>query len=161
MVKGVNIKLSPKSLGRIFSITFHGLSINDINMDDAEVLSNMFLPGQGLPMSNNKLKPIPRLIGRILAYNICPKIGSYNYYSRDTYVYTIMARLEVNWAKKIFDNLVKDHTSFLPYGAFLSHVFQKFHIDLTSETSVVKVFELFDRAVLHRMKLHDFLHPPP
>ena len=33
----------------------------------------MFLPGQGLPMSNNKLKPIPRLIGRILANNICLK----------------------------------------------------------------------------------------
>ena len=67
-------------------------------MDDAEVLSNIFLPGQGLPMSNNKLKPIPRLIGRILAYNMCPKIGSYNYYSRDlaTCVYAIMAGLEVN-----------------------------------------------------------------
>ena len=92
MVKGVNIKLSPKSLGRIFSIPYHDLSINDINIDDAEVLSNMFLPGQGLPMSKNKLKPIPRLIGRILAYNIYPKIGSYNYYSRDlaTCVYAIM-----------------------------------------------------------------------
>ena len=94
----MNIKLSPKSLGRIFSIPYHGLSINDITMDDAEVLSNMFLPGQGLPMTNNKLKPISRLIGRIIAYNICPKIGSYNYYSRDlaTCVYAIMAGLEVN-----------------------------------------------------------------
>ena len=50
LVKGVNIKLSPKFLGRIFSIPYHGLSINDIDMVDAEVLSNMFLPGQGLPM---------------------------------------------------------------------------------------------------------------
>ena len=78
-------------------------------------------------MTNTKLKHVPRLIGRILPYNICLKIGSYNYYSRDlaTCVYAIMAGLEVNWAKVIFDNLVKDHTSFLPYGAFLSHVFQK------------------------------------
>jgi len=163
MVKDINIKLSPKSIARIFSIPYHDLSINDINMDDAEVLSNIFLPGQGLPMSNNKLKPIPRLIGRILAYNIFPKIGNYNYYSRDlaTYVYVIMAGLEVNWEKIIFDTLVKDHTCFLPYGAFLSHVFQKFHIDLSSKTSVVKVFEPFDRVVLHRMKLHDFPYPPP
>ena len=72
-----------------------------------------------------------------------------------------MAGLEVNWAKIIFDTLVKDHTSFIPYGAFLSHVFRKFHIDLASETSVVKVFEPFDRVVLHRMKLHDFSQPPP
>ena len=72
-----------------------------------------------------------------------------------------MDGLEVNWAKIIFGTLVKDHTSFLSYGAFLSHVFRKFHIDLASKTSVVKVFEPFDRVVLHRMKLHDFSHPPP
>ena len=72
-----------------------------------------------------------------------------------------MAGLDVNWAKIIFDTLVKDHTSFLPYGAFLSHMFRKFHINLDSETSVIKVFEPFDRAVLHRMKLTDIPHPPP
>ena len=27
--------------------------------------------------------------------------------------------------------------------------------------SIVKNFEPFDRAVFHRMKLHDFSHPPP
>ena len=127
LIKGVYIKLSSKSLGRILSIPYHGLSLNDIEMDD-EVFFHIFLPGQGLPMTNTKLKPVPRLIGHILTYNICPKIGSYNYYSRDlaTCVYAIMAGLEVNWAKIIFDNLVKEHTSFLPYGAFLSRVFQKF-----------------------------------
>ena len=31
-----------------------------------------------VPMTNNKLQPIPRLIGRILAYNICLKKGSFN-----------------------------------------------------------------------------------
>ena len=72
-----------------------------------------------------------------------------------------MVGLEVNCAKIIFDNLVKDHTSFLLYGALLSHVFRKFHIDLAFETSVIKVFEPFDRVVLHRMKLYDFPHPPP
>ena len=40
-------------------------------------------------------------------------------------------------------------------------MFRKFHIDLASETSVIKVFEPFDRVVLHRMKLHDFPHPLP
>ena len=74
LVKGVHIKLSSKSLGCILSIPYHGLSLNDIDIADDEVLSNIFLSGQGLPMTNNKLKPIPRLIGRILAYNICPKL---------------------------------------------------------------------------------------
>ena len=47
LAKSVHIKLSLKSLGRIFSIPYHGLSLNDIDMDDDEVLSNIFLPGQG------------------------------------------------------------------------------------------------------------------
>ena len=82
-VKGVHIKLSIKSIGRILQISFTGLSLDEIVMDDEDVLSQIFLPGQRLPMTNNKLKPIPRLIGRILSYNICPKTGSYNYYSRE------------------------------------------------------------------------------
>jgi len=135
LVKGFHIKLSLKSLGRILSIPYHGLSFNDIDMNDDEVLSNIFLLGQGLQMTNTKLKIVPCLIGRILSYNICPKTVSYNYYSHDltTYVYAIMAGLEVNWAKIIFDNIIKEHTSFLPFGAFLSHLFQKFKIDLASE----------------------------
>ena len=96
-ILGVHIKLTPTSLGRILSIPYHSLSLNGIDMDDDEVLSNIFLPGQGLPMTKNKLKSIPRLIGRILAYNICPKTGSYNYYSRDlaTRVYAIMFGLKL------------------------------------------------------------------
>jgi len=126
MVKGVHVKLTPKSLGRILSIPYHGLSLNDIDVDDKEVFSCIFLPDQGPPMTNTKLQPVPHLISRILAYNICPKIRSYNYFSRDldTCVNVIMTGLEVNWAKFIFDNIVKEHTSFLPYGAFLSHCFK-------------------------------------
>ena len=87
----------------------------------------------------------------------------YNYFSRDlvTCVYAIIAGLEVNWVKIMFDNIVKEHTSFLTYGAFLSHVFRKFKLDLSSKTSVVKVFEPFDRAILHRMKLLDLPLPQP
>jgi len=120
LVKGVYIKLTPKSLGRIFSIPYHNLSLNDIDMDDEEVLSHVFLPDQGSPMTNTKLQPVSRLIGRILAYNICSKIESYNYFSRDlaTCVYAIMAVLEVNWVKIIFDNIVKKTYFFLTLWSF-------------------------------------------
>ena len=49
-------------------------------------------------MTNNKLQLIPRLIGRILAYNIYSKTYSYNCNSRDlaSCVYAIIAGLEVN-----------------------------------------------------------------
>jgi len=70
-------------------------------------------------MTNNKLQPIPRHIGPILAYNKYPKTGSYNYYSRDLAfcVYAIMDGLEVKWAKIMFDTMLKEHFSFLPYSA--------------------------------------------
>ena len=104
-------------------------------------------------MTNNKFQPIPRLIGRILTYNICPKTDSYNYNScyLATCVYAIMANLEVNWVRVMFDTLVREPSFFLPYGAFLTHIFRKFKINLASETNVVKVFEPFDRSVLLRM----------
>ena len=157
-VKGVNFKLTIKQIGRILSIPYSGLTLDEIVMDDEDILNQIFLPGHHLPMANNKLKPIPRLIGRILSYNICPKTGSFNYFSKElsSCVYAIMAGHDVNWAKIIFDTMVKPHSSFLPYGAFLTPIFRKFHIDLTSETTVVKIFELFDRAAINRMKLPDF-----
>ena len=70
-----------------------------------------------------------------------------------------MVRLEVNWAKIMFNTIVKGHSTFLPHVAFLTHVFQKFKIDLAFETNVVKLFESFHRSVLLRMKLLET--PPP
>ena len=73
----------------------------------------------------------------------------------------IMSGLEVNWSKIIFDNIIKEHTSFLPYGALLSYVFRKFKIVLASETNAVKVSKSFDRVILYYMKLDDFSQLQP
>jgi len=62
---GININLTPKSLGKILNIPSHRLILNEIEMDDEKVLSKINLPGQGPPMANNKLQPISRLIGRL------------------------------------------------------------------------------------------------
>ena len=70
-----------------------------------------------------------------------------------------MAELEVNWAKILFDTIMKEHSSFLPYGTFLTHVFHKFKIDLASEINIVKLFEPFDRSILLRIKLFETLPP--
>jgi len=162
-VKGVYFKLTIKQIGRILSIPYTGLTLDEIVMDDDDILNQIFLPGHHLPMANNKLKPIPRLIGRLLSYNICPKTGSFNYFSRElsSCVYAIMAGHDVNWAKIMFDTMVKNHSSFLPYGAFLTPIFRKHHVDLDSENTVVTIFELFDRAAIHRMKLPDFPSDEP
>ena len=70
-----------------------------------------------------------------------------------------MVKLEVNWARILFDTLVKEPSTFLPFGAFLTHIFRKFKLDLAFESNMVKVFEPFDRSVLLQMKLLET--PPP
>ena len=105
-----------------YDISSHGLTLSEIEMNNDEVFSRIYLPDPGPLMTNNKLQPISQLIGRILTYNIYLKTGSYNYYSHDlaTCVHVITAGLEVNWAKILFDTMVKKHSTFLPYGAFLT-----------------------------------------
>lgn len=77
-------------------------------MDDEEILSQLFLPSKGLSIENNKLRQIPRLVRRILAYNMVPKTGSFTYYFHDLsiYVYAIMAKLKVNWIEIIFSTMI-------------------------------------------------------
>jgi len=64
-----------------------------------------------------------------------------------------MAGLKVNWADIIFDTIKKHHSTFLPYGAFLTFIFKKIKVDLKNEMNVVSNFELFDYTVLLRMKI--------
>jgi len=72
-----------------------------------------------------------------------------------------MGGLEVNSARIIYNNLTKHQTSILPYGAFLTRIYKKFQVDLSSETNVVGAFELFYHIVLFRMKFLSFQPPPP
>jgi len=72
-------------------------------------------------------------------------------------VYTIIARLDLNWAQIIFDNFMREHATFFRYGAYLTYIFKKFKVDLSSKSNIIKIFEIFDRSIL-RMKLLD---PPP
>jgi len=52
-------------LGKILSIPYQGLSLNDTEMNDNEVFAKIYLPRQGPPLANNKLQSISRLIARI------------------------------------------------------------------------------------------------
>jgi len=92
LVKGTEIELEIKSIGKILHISYKGLSLSEIDMSDDEILSKIFLPGQG-PLMANKLQPTTRLIGKILAYNICPKTYSFNYFSLGlaACIYTVMS----------------------------------------------------------------------
>ena len=49
------IKLTPKSIGCILHILYHGLTLSEIEMTNEEVFSRIYLPSQGPPMINTKL----------------------------------------------------------------------------------------------------------
>jgi len=53
LVKNIEIELTTRTIGKALHIPYHGLSLDDIHMDNEEILSKIFLPGQGLPMTNN------------------------------------------------------------------------------------------------------------
>lgn len=163
LVKGIEIELTVKQLGRLLNIPYTGISLDDVRIEDQNVLSNkIFLPGLGLPLNHsNKLRPIPRFIARILAYNLFPKTGSFHFISLDLAkaLYAIMANIKVNWAEVYYHTLSVLPRGFLPFGAFLTHIFEKFNVDVESENSVVRSVEFFDTNALTRMKLTNFVLP--
>lgn len=163
LVKGIEIDLNINTIGRILNIPYKGISLEKVRMNDQNILTNhIFLPGQGPPLNqSNKLRPIPRFIARILAYNLFPKTGSFNFISLDLAkaLYAIMANIQVNWAEVYYQNLLVLPRGFLPYGAFLTYIFEKFNVDVESETSIVRSVEFFDSNALTRMKLTNFELP--
>jgi len=58
LVKSVHIKLNPKSLGCIFHIYYHSLTLSEIEMTDEEVFSRIYLLSQRPLMTNTKLQII-------------------------------------------------------------------------------------------------------
>ena len=157
-VKNVPIKFSPQRLGNILTIPHTGLALKSIKIDNEEVIAKMLNPGvdvkPGLNATN--LQPQARIISRILSWSMIPKSGSYSYISMTLLkcTYAILAGLNVNWAKIIYDNMTKPTSSTLYHGSFLTKVFQAFKIDVMSERiDVLPNTPYFDKVALSRMSL--------
>lgn len=164
LVKGKEISFSPKLLGKMLNIPYRGISLEDVSMDDEHILQNLiFLPGQGGIINHSqKLRPFPRFIARILAYNLYPKSGSFHFISLELAkaLYAIMANIQVNWAEVYFENFLQiPYRGFLPFGALLTTIFEAFRVPLDSETSILRSVEFFDSNALTRMKIPNFELP--
>jgi hypothetical protein len=162
LVKGIEIKLTPQIIGKILNVPYKGEFLDEIDMIDEDVLYNkILLPGKTLPMFSNKLRPVPRLVSRILSYNLLPKTGSFDHMSHELQVatYAIMANIKVNWASVMFEVLRRYPTTFLPFGAFLTTIFKHFKVDLESEKTVIEFNEIIDHTIVARMKLGNIQIP--
>jgi len=156
LVKGIEIKLTPKIIGKILNIPSSGAHLTDIIMNDQNILQNhIFLPGKNLPMITNKLRPIPRLVSRILSYNMIPKTGLFDHMSAELSVatYAIMANIKVDWASVMFDGLKRIPSTLHPFGCFLTKIFSHFKVDLEFEKIMIDYNEIMDRTMVNRMKL--------
>jgi hypothetical protein len=156
LVKGIEVKLTPAIIGDILDIPCTGIQLHEVRMDNAALLKDhIYLPGKSSPMQNNKLRPIPRLVCRILAYNVLPKTGSFDHISGElaAATYAVMAGLKVNWSMVLFENMQRVPSSYLPYGCTLSKIFRFYKVDVDSEKVKVDYHEFIDRATYARMKL--------
>ena len=68
-------------------------------------------------------------------------------------MYSIIVKLDVNWAQVMFNIFITYHPSFLPYGDFLTYIFKKFKVDLQNESNVITSYEIFDHYVILQMKI--------
>ena len=137
MVKGVSFTFDESSLGVILNLPSEEVKISDLQLNSKATLEKIhFSPNSVLPWTFSKLQPIPRLISRILSYNILLKLGSFYYFSKDLshLVYVVYSFLPINYATVVFSFLVHHHHhKFLPFGFFLTQIFQHFCVPLEGE----------------------------
>ena len=70
-------------------------------------------------------------------------------------LYVIFGGIIFNWAKFFFEQIIKDHTSCIPYGALITRIFEEKKIVLKTELDKTFCKEYIDKATLKRMKLVD------
>lgn len=128
------IRFSTPILGNILGIPHIGSSLKSIQMNNPEVLARMLYPNRQVKLGLNSiqdLRPQARIISRILSWSIIPKSGSYSYVSMNLLkaTYGIMAEININWARVIYDNLTKPSSKTLNHGNFLTSIFKHFGYD--------------------------------
>src|SRR5436190_1490944 len=158
-VKGVDISLSSGDIGRTFNLRDQGLTLKDIDLNNDGILNLIFTDGE-VPKGQifqNSLTSEAKVIFKIIIQDILPKINSRHYLSIDhvKLLYVIFGGLNFNWAKFFFEQMIKDHTSCIPYGALITRIFEEKKIVLKTELDKTFCKEYIDKATLKRMKLID------
>src|SRR5438270_7861866 len=150
--------LTPAQIGKIFHLSNHGIRLKDVKFKNEEVIKEIFIDGtlpQGKQIFFNSLTPKGKVVSKVILHNILPKISSMHYLSMDhlKLLYVIFDGTHFNWAKFLFDQIIKDHTSCIPYGALITKIFEFYKVVLTNELDETYCKECIDKATLKRMKL--------
>src|SRR5436190_785496 len=156
--KLVKIDLCPTRFIKYEDLSDFGIEYFLVN--DGEVIKDIFIDGT-LPQRKqiffNSLTPKGKVVSKVILHNILPKMSSMHYLTMDhlKLLYVIFDGCQFNWARFIFDQLIKEHTSCIPYGALITRIFEFYKVVLTNELDETYCKEYIDKATLKRMKLVD------
>src|SRR3954470_5534361 len=159
-VKGEYMTLTPDQIGKIFHLSNHGIRLKDVEFKNEETIKEIFIDGtlqKGKQIFFNSLTPKGKVVSKVILHNILPKMSSMHYLTMDhlKLLYVIFDGCQFNWARFLFDQLIKEHTSCIPYGAFITRIFEFYKVVLTNELDETYCKEYIDKATLKRMKLVD------
>src|SRR2546430_8451557 len=159
-VKGEYMTLTPAQISKIFHLSNQGIRLKDVEFKDEEVIKDIFIDGilpQGKQIFFNSLTPKGKVVSKVILHNILPKMSSMHYLTMDhvKLLYVIFDGCQFNWARFLFDQLIKEHTSCIPYGALITRIFEFYKVVLTNELDKTYCKEYIDKATLKRMKLID------
>src|SRR5436190_1289474 len=159
-VKGEYMTLTPAQIGKIFHLSNYGIRLKDVEFKDEEIIKDIFIDGtlpKGKQIFFNSLTPKGKVVSKVILHNILPKTNSMHYLSMDhlKLLYVIFYGCQFNWARFLFDQLIKEHTSCIPYGALITRIFEFYKFVLTNELDETYCKEYIDKATLKRMKLVD------
>src|SRR3954464_1016298 len=157
-VKGEYMTLTPAQIGKIFHLSNQRIGLKDVEFKDEEVIKDIFIDGvlpQGKQILFNSLTPKGKVVSKVILHNILPKMSSMHYLTMDhlKLLYVIFDGCQFNWARFLFDQLIKEHTSCIPYGALITRIFEFYKVVLTNELDETYCKEYIDKATLKRMKL--------
>src|SRR5436189_5389323 len=157
-VKGEYMTLNPAQIGKIFHLSNQGIDLKNVELKDEEVIKEIFIDGtllKGKQIFFNSLTPKGKVASKVILHNILLKMSSMHYLSMDhlKLLYVIFYGCQFNWARFLFDQLIKEHTSCIPYGALITRIFEFYKVVLTNELDETYCKEYIDKATLKRMKL--------
>ena len=114
LVRDVEIEFDSKLLGQILDIPPSETLFNTIELNDERIFEQILLPDAPHcpPFKNINLQTRARIAGRILAHNVLPKTGSFDYYSTDlsTALYVLFGNISGKLGQRVFYYFVETKT---------------------------------------------------
>ena len=160
-IKGIEISLTPESLGKILSLPTDGNCLSEDNwnekleLDMEFVYNNTFEPNT-TDFTASNLQKIPKMLNSITQYNIYPRKGSFDTVSKTDLMilYHLLFGERLNLPSVIIHHMITtsqnpNRQCCVPYGMLLTKVFQKFKIPLEDENSLLVVKKYRPKNIRH------------